>query len=326
MKKIITTCCFLLVIAAANAQQDPHFTQFFHNRLNYNPAFAGTEEKICVLGMYRSQWVGFGGADKVNDLDVRQGRPPETFLFSINAPIGQKFGVGLNIYRDIQGFQELINPMLSLSYIHTFANQSKLSGGLAVGFMQKGVDGSGFTAQQEGDLLIPTGNVSGMALDLNGGIYYTMPTLWVLDRVYAGYSATHLNQSTITYGNVTESQVLHHYFMTGASYALNSAFDIEPNILVKRDRAKWSTDINTMVTWNNKVRGGLTYRYADAVSFLLGYKFTSDFQVGYSYDLTTSNIIKYSSGSHELFFRYCFMPKIKVKEKIIVPRLTPRFL
>jgi type IX secretion system PorP/SprF family membrane protein len=315
----------LSVAFVANAQQDPQFTQFFLNKLNYNPAFAGTEEKICAMGIYRTQWLGFGGTGN-NQLDVPSGESPTTFLASINGPIRQKFGVGLNIYSDQQGFERLVNPMLSLSYIHTFQNQSKLSGGLGIGIMQKSVEGNKYRPKELNDPNIPTNNVSGSTLDINGGLYYTMPTLWIFNNFYTGLSMTHLNTGEITYGSVTNNLVAHTYFMTGAAYQLNSSLDIEPNILVKRDRAKFSTDINVMATFNNKFRGGLTYRTEDAASILIGFKFNDNMQMGYSYDITTSNIIEYSSGSHEILFKYCFMPKFETKEKPIVPRLTPRFL
>jgi hypothetical protein len=82
-----------------------------------------------------------------------------------------------------------------------------------------------------------------------------------------------------------------------------------------------------MATFNNKIRGGLSYRTSDAVVVLLGYKFLPELMLGYSYDLTTSNITNYSSGSHEIMLRYCFMPKIKERDpKPVIPRLTPRFL
>jgi hypothetical protein len=60
---------------------------------------------------------------------------------------------------------------------------------------------------------------------------------------------------------------MHYYFMTGATVFDNGTFAIEPNILVKSDLAKTSADINGMLTYNGKIRGGLTYRTADAWLF-----------------------------------------------------------
>jgi type IX secretion system PorP/SprF family membrane protein len=157
------------------------------------------------------------------------------------------------------------------------------------------------------------------------------PTLSVLDNFYAGFSMSHLNQGTITYnwGNNTLKypMKMHYYFMTGAEYRISNTLAIDPNIFVKTDIAKWSTDFNAMLVYNEKFRGGLTYRTSNEIAIVLGFKFTPDLQIGYSYDLTLNTLRSYNDGTHEILIKYCFMPKMKPKpEKIPIPRLTPRFL
>jgi hypothetical protein len=63
----------------------------------------------------------------------------------------------------------------------------------------------------------------------------------------------------------------------------------------------------------------------DAAVVLFGYQ-AGGFYAGYSYDLTTSRILKYSSGSHEIILRYCFGIKYTPKINPPVPILTPRFM
>lgn len=306
------------------AQQDAQYTQFFMNKLTFNPGYAGSEERICATGLYRSQWIGFGSNDA--------GLSPTTIVFNIHSPLGkeQRFGVGLNVKRDQSGFEEVINPVASISYRYPLKNGHTLAAGLGVGFMQKSLAGDKLKPLEANDPKIPNVAVTGSALDVDFGLYYTMPNIWVLNDAYAGLSATHLTQGDVEYSwagyTVNNPMAMHFYFMTGASYSISPNLAVEPNILVKSDIAKTSADFNAMVVYNQRIKGGLTYRTADAVSILGGYQF-SNFYVGYSYDLTTSNIISYSSGSHEIVVRYCFKPKFKVKDpKPVNPRLTPRFL
>ena len=49
MKKFFTTLALALTALMNNsfAQQDPQFTQFMHNKLIYNPGYAGTSDAIC---------------------------------------------------------------------------------------------------------------------------------------------------------------------------------------------------------------------------------------------------------------------------------------
>jgi len=58
-----------------------------------------------------------------------------------------------------------------------------------------------------------------------------------------------------------------------------------------------------MARYNNKVWGGLTYRINDAVALMIGMAY-KDIEIGYSYDIPTSQIA--SAGSSELMVRYRF--------------------
>ena len=48
----------LLICLSAAAQQDPQLTQFYQDRLSFNPAFAGAERLQYVNAFYRDQWNG----------------------------------------------------------------------------------------------------------------------------------------------------------------------------------------------------------------------------------------------------------------------------
>ncbi|MGM0649379.1 MAG: type IX secretion system membrane protein PorP/SprF, partial [Bacteroidota bacterium] len=56
------------------AQSDSHFSLFNFNSLSYNPAYAGSNEAICVTSVHRQQWVGF-----------EEGRP-QTTVFCADMP------------------------------------------------------------------------------------------------------------------------------------------------------------------------------------------------------------------------------------------------
>jgi type IX secretion system PorP/SprF family membrane protein len=329
--KLFSTIIFLTLLATAvKAQQDPHFTQFMYNKLWLNSGYAGDNEKICATLMYRQQWIGFGGGTEPSGpqgQSFNRGLTPENMVFSLNSRIGNKIGAGLLFYSDALGHERTVSVMPTVSYRHTFPNQSVLSVGVTPGIMQKTIRGDQLKPLEDGDPIIPTGNVSGTGLDLNFGLYYTMPQLSVFDNFYAGLSVTHINEAKIQYANFnTYDNKRHYYLMAGAEYVLNSSLTLLPNILIKKDPAKIQADINCMVEWNQKIRGGLTWRPVDAISILAGYNFLPNFIAGYSYDLTTTRILNYSSGSHEIFLRYCFGIKTQPRVKVITPRLTPRFM
>ncbi len=39
----------------SNAQQDPMFTKYMFNTLNYNPAYAGSTEYLSIVAIWREQ-------------------------------------------------------------------------------------------------------------------------------------------------------------------------------------------------------------------------------------------------------------------------------
>lgn len=326
MKKILLIVLGLTSFVGAFAQQDAQLTHFFRNKLNYNPAFAGTNEnKYCLSGGYRSQWLGFGSKDK--------GLTPETFLFSFHgAFFNNKLGVGINILSDKQGFESTLTPTLSLAYHHTFANNHKLSGGIGVGIIQKTLDGGKLKAKDPNDVLVPASLVTGSSVDFNFGLYYKMPNLSIFRDVYAGISSTHLNAASVAYGPIKYNAARHYYLMMGGIYDLNGTFTIEPNIFVKSDAVKTSFDINVMSTMNGKYMGGLTYRNVDAIALLAGINIGSSSDnetatsIMVSYDLTTSKLSQFSNGTFEIGARYCFGVKFEKPTVPIRPVYTPRFL
>ena len=337
MKKLLLISSLAcLTFIKVSAQQDPQYTQFMYNKLAYNSGFAGTEgDKICVTGLFRSQWMGFSNGSGLNTTNTTSGQSdigstPNTFVGNIHSNIGNHFGIGLNISSDKIGFQNNLNPILSIAYRYNFSNGSLLSAGIGGGIMQESIDGSKLKPLDIGDPKIPTGNVVAQAADFNFGLYYKQPSLSIFDDFYVGLSATHLNQGIIKLDAFVNSQMrMHNYLVTGAVYngLMGGNLALEPNILVKYDQAKLTTDINVMAMYNNKFRAGLTYRTIDAISFLAGYKFTPEWQIGMAYDFTTSKVRDYSNGTVEIMMKYCFTVHLKEKPPPIpIPRLTPRFL
>lgn len=318
MKKLLLGILLAIGAGSVFAQQDAQFTQFFRNKLNYNSAFAGSEDgKICASLLYRTQWLGFGSKEK--------GQSPTTFGGNVHAPLlGGKLGLGLNIFSDNQGFESTLTPTISVAYHHTFQNQHKLSGGVGIGFIQKSLDGGKLKAQQQGDNAIPNTLVNGNALDLNFGVYYQIPSIAGFNNVYAGLSGTHLNQASVNYGPIKYTAAMHYYLMFGGVYDMGT-FTIEPNVFVK-SAVKTTLDLNVMTTYNGNILAGITYRTVDAIALLAGYKFSSVSSAMVSYDLTTSKLSQFSNGTVEIGYRHCFGFKTEPPVKTIRPIYTPRFL
>ena len=64
------------------------------------------------------------------------------------------------------------------------------------------------------------------------------------------------------------------------------------------------TDININTFWKENYWTGLSFRYEDALCFLVGFQVADNLTFAYAFDLVTSKLD--TSGSHEVFLRYSF--------------------
>ena len=309
MKKIFTklTVALAAIASVSFAQQDPQFTQFMHNKLIYNPGYAGTSQAICTNVMYRQQWVNFPGA-------------PKTALLSFDMPIGQlPLGIGLNVMNDQIGYAKTLFARLALAY-----NRVGFAGG--PGVLGIGVDGGILQQQFNGNWITPDGpgtidhnipqyqtnpNLNKLTYDLGFGAYYG-----IANKMYVGISSTHLAAQDISAGsNVKYSLARHYYIMAGYTFNLTPEHSLTPNIKVKTDAASTQVDINVTYIYDQRFWVGVSYRMQDAIAPMLGARFLKDksLKVGYSYDVTMSKIKGYSAGTHEIMIGYCFNVKKKPK-------------
>jgi type IX secretion system PorP/SprF family membrane protein len=81
---------------------------------------------------------------------------------------------------------------------------------------------------------------------------------------------------------------------------------IKPSFMIKGVGPIWQYDLNVSVVYLDKMWGGLSYRYQDAIVVMGGVELASGLKVGYSYDITTSQLAKVSNGSHEIMIGYTF--------------------
>jgi type IX secretion system PorP/SprF family membrane protein len=305
MKKLLSLALVVLSVSTLSySQQDPQFSQNMFNRLYVNPAYAGSSDGICGTLLYRNQWTGFDGA-------------PKTGLFSIDAPVNFLHGgLGLTVLAaDELGFENTF--AVKLAYALRFnLGAGNLALGADFGLLQKSLDGD-FKYEDPNDPIIPTSSVSGSVFpDLGGGIYYNS------DKLYLGASASHLLESEVDYGDFTTKMERHFYFMGGYRIEFSPAVSLTPSFHIKNVSDQTQADFNANLHFNNRFWIGGSYRLEDAIVVMAGLNITPNLRLGYSYDLTTSDLKDHSNGSHEIMLGYCY----KIKKKITPIIRNVRFL
>lgn len=299
MKKVIYIFAILIgTYGFTAAQQLPQYSNYMINDYVLNPALSGTKDYFEVKSNNRYQWVGITDA-------------PRTFILSANGPYKSKnMGYGGYVFTDITGPTRRVGLTFSYGYHMKLNETMKLSLGLSAGLLQFSVDGSKITTRDQGDLAISNGVQSVIVPDFGfGAMLHT-------DKYYAGFSVPQLYQSKLKffdYSTSTLSKIATHYFLMGGyKYDLNDKIRIEPNAMIKFvPPAPVKLDIGVRGIYREMIWAGLAYRTNDAIVVLAGYTYQNYLTFAYSYDMTTSNLRNYSSGTHEVMFAIRFNNKPK---------------
>jgi type IX secretion system PorP/SprF family membrane protein len=293
MKK---TLIIMLLIAgslsSALAQQSPHFTQYMFNDFVINPAVAGTNDFYQIRSNNRFQWIG------ITD-------PPMTNTLSFYGPSGKyPMGFGGYFYNDVTGPTSRTGLTGSYAYNIAITTDIRLSGGLSFGLMQYKLDGTQVNIKDRTDLSIQEVVNASYVPDASIGFYM------YADDFYAGFSVNQLLNNKLKIYDVKNgmNKLKSHFYITGGyKYTINRDFKIEPSAIIKGTAPKaFQFDLTARVLYQDTFWGGLSYRFKDAVSILLGYNYENKFSFGYSYDMGVNGLRKFNSGSHELMIGYRF--------------------
>ncbi len=316
MKKFLLSFALATLTLVTIAQQDPQYTQWQFDRQSFNPAVVGTDGMHCLSVFHRDQWDGL-------DHD------PKTYLVNYQGAFGpkQNIGGGATFYTEVLGQQTNTIFRVAAAYHASIGNGNVFSAGLSVGMVQSKL-GSNWIYIDAGDPTIPSAETSQSVADIGLGL-----TLYQKNKYYVGISSTHLNSADLKQLNIKVAR--HYYFMGGYQLPMGSDFALRPNVLIKSDFAATQFDLNADVLWNNMLWAGLSFRPKDAISPYVGFQtmfepikgqtklINHGLKLGYSYDVTTSDIKDYSAGSHEIFLTYCIgFSEIPIRAR----HSNPRFL
>lgn len=317
MRNFIT---FLLMmsLSGAFAQQKPQYTQYILNNYIINPALSGIESYIDLKAANRQQWVGLQNAPKTSYLSAHMpigksndwGSSTSYGMVGEN-PLGRSFkddyqasdphhGIGLIAVVDETG--PLSNTTFNLTYAYHLglAPKLNLSVGVGAGFSQISLNTAELTLENPNDQAIAnSGTINRLKPDVNLGIW-----LYSVD-FFVGASVQQLLPQTLSFSDNssynTGKTVPHLFATAGYRFWLSDDITIIPSIMVKSvNPVPLSLDLNTKISFRDKIWIGGAYRKDDSFSGLVGFNIGSLFNLGYAYDFTTSALNTVSRGSHEV--------------------------
>ena len=295
MKRLLIFIFCVMLLAHLKAQQLPQYTQYMLNEFAINPAVAGKEEYADMRSNNRYQWIGITDA-------------PRTYVLTVHGPLKLKnMGLGMNLFTDIVGPTRRVGLNFSYAYHIRLNEETKLALGLSAGILQWGIDGHKLVLHDEGDENLLTQYQTTYVPDFGGGL------LFHHKKWYFGVAVPQLYQSKINLypGSETTGKLVMHFNVNGAyRFDIGEDFKIEPSFLVKyATPAPFKIDGGLRVIYKEQVWLGGAYRHNDAYTALLGFLIRNYIMLGYSYDFPTTNIRKYSSGTHEIMLGLRFSRK-----------------
>lgn len=282
----------LLMGIVANAQQDPHYTQYMYNMNVINPAYAGSTGTLNLNLLARKQWVDIDGA-------------PKTITFNANAPVGRRVGMGFAVTADEIGPAKEQNIYMDFSYTIDVSEKGSLAFGLKGGLTLLDVNLIDITLPQtstsDDDLF--SENIHDAFPNFGAGAFYYTEKFYIGLSVPNILKSEHLDKDNV-YTKAAEE--MHFYLATGYVFDLSDNLKFKPHIMVKGvNGGRLSLDLNANFLFNERLEIGAGYRYQDAVTGLINFGVTRSFRIGYAYDYTISDYSFGNTGSsHEIILLY----------------------
>jgi type IX secretion system PorP/SprF family membrane protein len=316
MKGYIGLCFIAVLLLAlpreAEAQQEILTTQWAHNKLTVNPAYAGGKDMFSARALHRQQWVGLDG------------RPVTTVLNFHSPLLSDKMGLGLSYVHDKLGVTTSNTLMASYSYRMLFENDSKLSFGISLGLESYKIAVSDLNPLQSTDPLLQA-DLSKIHAKAGAGIYYYGR------NYYFGVSTPNMIPNSLYSANdmmegsdvvLQSEQAAHIYVMAGYGIEMADArFILKPQVLLKavandKKGAPHQLDLHLSMLMFHRLIVGTTFRtsfgnkneinLADHASadLMMGFYITPQWLISYAYDFTLGSLNDYDKGSHEIMLGF----------------------
>jgi type IX secretion system PorP/SprF family membrane protein len=155
------------------------------------------------------------------------------------------------------------------------------------------------TLKSQQDMYL-SGTTSVFNPNFGAGLYYRQKNF------YVGLSVPYILDNRLDqYTSKLSKQERYYYVLGGFSKEISNTVKLVPSTLIRfQDNAPVSFDVNAFLVFYDAVGLGCSYRLNDSIIPMFELQLNDNFHVGYAYDMTTSELNRYSNGSHEIMINY----------------------
>jgi len=225
--RLITFSLFLSVFISVPGQALPDstgislgypvYSQYLHNGLIINPAYAGSRGALCAFLSYRMQWMGTNGSPVIQSV-------------SLHTPMkNDKVALGLMAQFMQFGFTRSTSIYASYAY-HIRVGNGKLSFGLKGGADISNTDYTGILLTNSGDPVFTVNDNPYRLPNVGAGLYYFS------DKLFGGISVpSFLSYRKTGTGSVQAYHSFNEYdfvFTAGGLITFSKFLKFKPSLLV----------------------------------------------------------------------------------------------
>ena len=308
---------------------DPQFSQFYANKLYLNPALAGSNICPRLDLSYRNQW------PSLPDNFVTYNASFDMYISKING------GVGLYIMADNAG-DLLQTTIISAMYSYRLkvGNWTYINFALEGSYIQTKLNWDNLVF---GDMIdpnqgivnptseLPPNNTSVAYPDFDFGVAFSYK-----GNIYGGVAVHHLTEPDNSFYDNSDSKLEMKYTVHGGVFIDLTGnyiqdehygdFAISPNFLYMQQGDFRQINVGLYINKRPFVMGAWfrhTFENVDAIVPLIGIEWKA-LKVGYSYDITLSQLKGTTGGAHEVSAGWQFncLSKKRIRERAIN---CPRF-
>ena len=276
----------ILFISSAldvKAQLNPLNSQYFLNKYQANPAYAGSTEGLNLNLNYRKQWSNIPGA-------------PSTQNVTADYKLG-KVGLGFNFFNEKAGSLQRTKAVATYAYHLPLNNESQqLHFGASVGILNERIDYSAVNGDLS-DLSISEFNERGSQFDGDFGAAFTSNKLSIEAAIPNIRSFIKQEKEN----NVDRSR-----FYAAASYKINTgaglnALEIEPKVAFRNIKGYKSIfDAGANFNFASKLFIMGMYHSTNSASFGAGMNYKSSLAIMGFYTTETSALQGTANGTFEI--------------------------
>jgi len=298
----------LLIQARSSGQADsaritpgyPVYSQYLHNGLMINPAYAGSREALSAVISYRMQWMGIPDAPRMESISLHSMMKNDKVALGIKANFMQ-YGVTRS------------KSVYAVYAYHIRMALGRISFGLRAGADMFDTDYSGIPGITRPDPAFPEYDKSYAFPNAGAGVYFFN------EKFFAGFAVPSFlfyrntgNGNIQTYHSFSEYDFL---LSIGALISFSPQLRFKPSVLIDYSMNKANhinqLDINGNFIFSDLIWVGASWRTTEQVAVgHLQVQINQQLMMGFSYDYPAGRMNSFSKGSSEFMLRYEFGSKI----------------